>query len=177
MKSDQNLIWLDMEMTGLDFATDAIMSMAFVVTTPDLVKLDDGIELILHVSNHDLASMGDWCTKQHGSSGLTEACRKSTLTPEKAVTMVLSYLNRYAEPGKSPMCGNSIHFDREFLRRHFRTIHDFFHYRNFDVSTIRKMLELWAEVPKFEKTYEHTALSDISQSIDEARYYRRALGL
>jgi oligoribonuclease len=172
--SDNNLIWIDLEMTGLDPQSDQILEIATVVTDSELNELAEGPVLAIHQPDAVLAAMDDWNTKQHGGSGLTERVRASTLDTAAAEHATLTFLEDWASKGASPMCGNSICQDRRFMARLMPTLEDFFHYRNLDVSTIKELSRRWAPsvYAGFSKDSSHLALDDIRDSIAELRHYR-----
>jgi len=173
-RTDMNLVWLDMEMTGLDPDNDRIIEIAVVVTNSTLDKMVEGPVLAIHQSEADLDRMDEWNRNTHGRSGLTERVRASTVTEESATEQILAFLSQYVPPGKSPMCGNSICQDRRFMARWMPTLERFFHYRNLDVSTLKELCRRWqpAVYKGFQKRALHTALADIHESIDELKYYR-----
>lgn len=169
-----NLIWVDLEMTGLDPDTDRILEIATVVTDKDLNVLAEGPVLAIHQSDSTLEKMDEWCTKQHSKSGLVTRVKESPLTAQKAEELTLDFLVQYVLPEKSPICGNSICQDRRFLYRYMPRLEKFFHYRNFDVSVLKIIAKRWyPEIAKgFRKKTKHLALSDIYDSIEELKYYR-----
>ena len=173
-KSDQNLIWLDCEMTGLDPEVDRIIEIAVVVTGPALESRTEGPVLIIHQSQEQLDKMDAWNKGTHGKSGLIEKVKVSTVNEEEAQTRLISFLGEYVPKKSSPMCGNSIGQDRRFLVRYMPKLEAFFHYRNLDVSTLKELSKRWApEVyASFKKQQRHTALADVHESIDELEYYR-----
>jgi oligoribonuclease len=176
MPSVENLIWIDLEMTGLQPAVDEIIEIATVVTDRDLNILAEGPNLAIHQSEEILARMDDWNKRQHGSSGLITRVRASPLSAVDAEMRTLDFLARYVPPGTSPMCGNSICQDRRFLARHMPQLEKFFHYRNLDVSTLKELARRWApQVSDFTKHGAHLALADIHESIRELAYYRQKL--
>jgi len=177
LKQKDNLVWIDLEMTGLNPDADLIIEIATVVTDKHLVVLAEGPVLAIHQADEVLAGMDEWNTRQHGLSGLTARVRESTTTVEEAERATLDFLRQYAEQGCSPMCGNSICQDRRFLVRHMPELVGFFHYRNLDVSTLKILAQLWVpEVAgRFEKQSTHLALADIHDSIRELRFYRERL--
>ena len=172
--SADNLIWIDLEMTGLDTMNDAIIEIATIVTDKDLNVLAEGPMIAIHQSDTVLAGMDEWNTNQHGKSGLTERVRQSDYDEARAEAETLAFLSRYVPERASPMCGNSICQDRRFLARCMPTLEAFFHYRNLDVSTIKELARRWApEVASgFSKESSHLALDDIRDSIDELKHYR-----
>ena len=177
MRSNDNLIWIDLEMTGLDPDRDLILEIATVITDKHLVVLAEGPMLAIHQSDDVLASMDEWNTRQHTGSGLVERVRESTTTVETAEQWTLEFLREYVDPNFSPMCGNSICQDRRFLVRHMPELAKYFHYRHLDVSTLKILAHLWSpgSADAFEKTSTHLALADIHDSIRELRYYREHL--
>jgi oligoribonuclease len=175
--SRDNLIWIDLEMTGLDPDEDCIIEMATVVTNGELVILAEGPVIAVHQSDERLARMDEWNTRQHGSSGLTERVRASRTDAAAAEQQTLDFLAQHAVAGASPMCGNSICQDRRFLARHMPRLERFFHYRNLDVSTVKELARRWAPdiAGGFTKQGAHLALADIHESIRELRHYREQL--
>jgi oligoribonuclease len=173
-KSDQNLIWLDCEMTGLDPERDRIIEIAVVVTGPNLEPRIEGPALAIHQSDAQLDLMDAWNKGTHGKSGLTEKVRASTITEADAERQVLEFITRYVPKLGSPMCGNSIGQDRRFLVKYMPTLEAWFHYRNLDVSTLKELARRWRpEVyTSFKKRQLHTALADVHESIDELEHYR-----
>ncbi|MEZ5589844.1 MAG: oligoribonuclease [Gammaproteobacteria bacterium] len=171
---DDNLIWIDLEMTGLDTQHDYIIEIATVVTDNQLQQLVEGPVLAIHQSESVLAGMDDWNTRQHGRSGLLQRVRESRLSAAEAEAQTLQFLKQYAVAGKSPMCGNSICQDRRFLARLMPELEAFFHYRNLDVSTLKELARRWySDLPSFSKKSSHLALSDVHDSINELRHYRQ----
>lgn len=172
--SSNNLIWVDLEMTGLNPEHDRIIEVAMVVTDSNLHVLAESNVFAIHQSEALLAQMDEWNTKQHHSSGLVARVRESVLKETHVEEALLTFLNTYAVPGKSPMCGNSIWQDRRFLTRYMPKVENFFHYRMIDVSTLKELALRWA--PKVyggvQKESQHLALSDIHDSINELKYYR-----
>jgi oligoribonuclease len=169
-----NLIWIDLEMTGLDTQNDMIIEIATIVTDNALNVLAEGPMLAIHQSDEVLAGMDEWNTNQHGKSGLTERVKNSTITEAEAERQTIEFLQQYVPQGKSPMCGNSICQDRRFLARCMPELEAYFHYRNLDVSALKELAARWApEVGKgFSKNSSHLAMDDIRDSIDELKYYR-----
>ena len=175
--SDQNLIWIDLEMTGLYPDTDRIIEIAVVITDPQLTVRVEGPVFAVHQSDAALDAMDAWNKGTHGRSGLTERVRASTVDEAAAEAQVIEFLKQYVPKGKSPMCGNSICQDRRFLARTMPTLEAFFHYRNVDVSTLKELAKRWkpAALEGFKKAQAHTALADIHESIDELLHYRQHL--
>ncbi len=173
----ENLIWIDLEMTGLDPATDQILEIATLVTDKQLNLLAEGPILAIHHPDAVLAAMGEWCTKQHGQSGLTGRVRESRTGMAEAERLTLEFLGEYIAAGKSPMCGNSICQDRRFLARQMPELERFFHYRNLDVSTLKELAKRWAPgaAAGFTKESTHLAMADIRDSVAELKYYRERL--
>ena len=170
----QHLIWLDLEMTGLNPDTDVIIEIATVITDKDLQVLAHGPVLALHQSEATLAQMDAWNQKHHGQSGLIERVRQSTISTQQAEAQTVDFLKQWLPAGASPLCGNSIGQDRRFLVRYMPQLEAFFHYRNLDVSTVKELAARWAPALKagFNKESKHQALDDILESIAELQYYR-----
>lgn len=172
--SATRLIWIDLEMTGLNTFTDHIIEIATVVTDTQLNELAEGPVLAIHQPDEVMEAMDTWNTRQHRESGLSSRVAESGLSPEEAESATLEFLRRYVDEGASPMCGNSICQDRRFLARQMPELEAFFHYRNLDVSTLKILAQRWA--PKvasgFNKESSHRALSDIRDSIAELVHYR-----
>lgn len=169
-----NLVWLDMEMTGLDPETDRIIEVAVVVTDSELNILGEGPVFAIHQSDEALDGMDAWNKGTHGRSGLIERVKASTVTEAQAETALIDFLKVYVPAGKSPMCGNSICQDRRFMARGMPKLEAFFHYRNLDVSTLKELCKRWKPelASGFKKHQKHTAMADIIESIEELRYYR-----
>ncbi|MBT4833226.1 MAG: oligoribonuclease [Porticoccaceae bacterium] len=169
-----NLIWIDLEMTGLDPERERIIEIATVVTDADLNVLAEGPSLAVHQSDQLLSEMDDWNTNQHGGSGLTERVRKSTVTEADACAATIEFLRQWVPAGQSPMCGNSIGQDRRFLVRYMPELANFFHYRNLDVSTLKELVRRWKPELEngFAKKGSHLAMDDVYDSIAELAYYR-----
>jgi oligoribonuclease len=175
--SDQNLIWIDLEMTGLDTVTDRIIEVAVVVTDPMLTVRVEGPVFAVHQSDAVLDAMDNWNKGTHGRSGLIDRVKASSVDEAAAEREVIQFLQRYVPKGKSPMCGNSICQDRRFLAKDMPGLEAFFHYRNLDVSTLKELARRWKPevLDGFKKAQAHTALADIHESIDELIHYRQHL--
>ncbi|MFM9879738.1 MAG: oligoribonuclease [Burkholderiaceae bacterium] len=176
-KSDQNLIWLDCEMTGLDPDIERIIEIAVVVTGPDLATRIEGPVLVIHQSDEQLDKMDAWNKGTHGRSGLIDKVKVSTVSEEQAQQQMLEFVSRYAPKGTVPLCGNSISQDRRFLVKYMPKLDAFFHYRNIDVSTLKELAKRWRPeaYSAFKKQQKHTALADVHESIDELAHYREHL--
>lgn len=174
MQHEQNLIWIDLEMTGLDPQTDHIIEIATIMTDAQLNILAEGPVYAIHQSDTVLESMNSWCIKQHGESGLTERVKASTTTLEEAEQSTLTFLAKWVAKGQSPMCGNSICQDRRFLAKSMPGLEQYFHYRNLDVSTLKELAKRWRPelLAQLTKNSAHLALEDIKDSIDELKFYR-----
>ncbi|MBG6431623.1 oligoribonuclease [Pseudomonas aeruginosa] len=174
MQNPQNLIWIDLEMTGLDPDRDVIIEMATIVTDSDLNTLAEGPVIAIHQPEEILAGMDEWNTRQHGQSGLTQRVRESTVRMAEAEAQTLAFLEQWVPKRSSPICGNSICQDRRFLYRHMPRLEGYFHYRNLDVSTLKELAARWAPQVResFKKGNTHLALDDIRESIAELRHYR-----
>ncbi len=173
-KSDQNLVWLDCEMTGLDPEKERLIEIAIIVTGPDLTPRVEGPVLVIHQSDAQLDAMDAWNKGTHGRSGLIDKVKASTITEAQAEQQILDFLSKYVPRNGSPMCGNTISQDRRFLVKYMPKLEAFFHYRNLDVSTLKELAKRWRpEVYNaFKKQQAHTALADVHESIDELAYYR-----
>jgi oligoribonuclease len=171
---DQNLVWIDLEMTGLSPERDRIIEIAVVVTDAQLAQRVEGPVFAVHQSDAVLAAMDTWNTSTHGRSGLTDRVKASAIDEAEAERDVIAFLQRYVSKGKSPMCGNSICQDRRFLAATMPALETYFHYRNCDVSTLKELARRWKPeiLAGFKKAQAHTALADIHESIDELAYYR-----
>jgi oligoribonuclease len=173
-KSDQNLVWLDCEMTGLDPERDRLIEIAVVITGPDLQPRIEGPVFAIHQSEAQLDLMDAWNKGTHGRSGLTERVRASTTTEAEAERQLLEFIGRYVPRNGSPMCGNSIGQDRRFLVKYMPQLEAWFHYRNLDVSTLKELARRWRPdvYASFKKQQLHTALADVHESIEELAHYR-----
>jgi oligoribonuclease len=175
--NDQNLVWIDLEMTGLDPNRDRIIEIAVIVTDPFLGQRTAGPVFAVHQSDAVLDGMDAWNKGTHGKSGLTERVKASKIDEAEAQAKVIQFLQHYVPKGASPMCGNSICQDRRFLANHMPELEAFFHYRNLDVSTLKELARRWKPeiLAGFKKAQAHAALLDIHESIDELIYYREHL--
>ena len=173
-KSDQNLVWLDCEMTGLDPDIERIIEIAVIVTGPNLETRTEGPVLVIRQSDALLGKMDAWNKGTHGKSGLIDKVKASTVTEELAQDQLIAFLKQYVPANSTPMCGNSIGQDRRFLVKYMPKLAAFFHYRNVDVSTLKELSKRWKpEVhAAFKKQQRHTALADVHESIDELEHYR-----
>ena len=174
MLNENNLIWIDLEMTGLEPDTDVIIEMATIVTDSELNILAEGPVFAIHHPDSVLAAMDEWNTNQHGKSGLTQRVRESKISVAQAEAETIKFLEQWVPKGKSPICGNSIGQDRRFLVRGMPTLESYFHYRNLDVSTIKELARRWRPdvLAGVKKSGAHLALDDIKDSIAELQHYR-----
>ena len=173
-RSDDNLVWIDLEMTGLFPDTDRIIEIAVIVTDPQLTQRVEGPVFAVHQSDAALDAMDDWNKGTHGKSGLIGRVKASTFNETQVEDQIIEFLARHVPKGKSPMCGNSICQDRRFLANYMPKLEAFFHYRNLDVSTLKELAKRWKPeiLAGFKKAQAHTALADVHESIDELAYYR-----
>ena len=176
-KSDNNLIWIDLEMTGLEPAQDRIIEIATVVTNSDLTQWIEGPVLAIHQSENLLSEMDDWNQSHHGRSGLTERVRSSTINAKEAESQTIEFLRQHIGAGLSPICGNSVHQDKRFLYNEMPELASYFHYRHLDVTSLKIVAEMWAPLvlTHVKKQGAHRALIDIHESIEELRVYRKHL--
>lgn len=175
MTNAQNyLVWMDLEMTGLDPAVDTIIEMATLITDGDLNLIATGPEIAIYQPDEVLDNMSDWCIEHHGKSGLTQRVKDSQIDLAKAEQLTLEFIKEHVPEGSSPLCGNSIHQDRRFLQKYMTTLEAYLHYRNVDVSTIKELIKRWQPelLDGFSKKGSHLALDDIKESIDELKYYK-----
>ncbi|KDN28684.1 oligoribonuclease [Vibrio fortis] len=175
--SDQNLIWVDLEMTGLDPETHKIIEIATIVTDSELNILAEGPVLAIHQPDSELDKMDEWCTTTHTGSGLVKRVKESTVTEQDAIAQTIEFLEKWVSKGKSPICGNSIGQDRRFLYKHMPELEEYFHYRYIDVSTLKELTRRWKPevLDGFTKSGSHLALDDIRESIAELQYYRKTI--
>jgi len=176
-RSDQNLVWIDCEMTGLDPEVERLIEIAVVVTGPHLTPRIEGPVIVIHQSDAVLDAMDAWNKGTHGRSGLTTKVKASTVTEAQAEAELIAFISQYVPKGKSPMCGNTIGQDRRFLVKYMPKLEDFLHYRNLDVSTLKELAKRWRPeaYSSFKKKQLHTALADVHESIDELEHYREHL--
>ena len=173
--NDTNLIWLDLEMTGLEPEIDVILEIATIITDSQLNILAEGPVFAISQSDNVLDNMSEWCIEHHGQSGLTQRCRDSQVSLSEATAQTIKFVEQYVPKGKSPMCGNSIGQDRRFINKYMPDFEDCFHYRNLDVSSIKELCFRWRPdiLRNFEKGGSHLALDDIRDSIRELKHYRQ----
>lgn len=174
-QNEQNLIWVDMEMTGLEPETDRILEIAMIVTDKELNVLAEGPVIAVHQSDEVLAAMDEWNTRTHGESGLVARVRASDYDEAQAVEECLAFMKEWVPEQQTPMCGNSIGQDRRFMVRYMPELERYFHYRNVDVSTVKELVRRWKPeiLDEFTKTGTHQALDDIRESIAEMQFYRK----
>ncbi|MCV6588373.1 MAG: oligoribonuclease [Marinobacterium sp.] len=177
MGQKQNLIWIDLEMTGLNPEVDQIIEIATIVTDADLNVLAEGPSMVIFAPDEILDGMDEWCTTHHGASGLTQRVRNSQISAHEAELVTLEFLKPWVKEGASPLCGNSVHQDRRFLVKYMPALEAYCHYRNIDVSTVKELAKRWSpDVAKgVKKAGAHLALDDIRESIEELKYYRKHL--
>jgi oligoribonuclease len=170
-----NLVWMDLEMTGLDPELHKVLEIATIVTDDQLNVIAEGPVFAIHQSDDILDNMDEWCIQTHGASGLTKRCRQSTVTEKQAIADTIAFLENYVPKGVSPLCGNSIGQDRRFLQKHMVELEEYFHYRIIDVSTIKELVKRWKPeiLDGYHKKGVHLALDDIRESIGELAYYRK----
>lgn len=175
--SDQNLIWVDLEMTGLEPEQHKIIEIATIVTDSELNILAEGPVLAIHQPECELDKMDDWCTNTHTKSGLVARVRASQIDENEAIRQTIEFLEKWVPKGKSPICGNSIGQDRRFLYKHMPLLEEYFHYRYLDVSTLKELTRRWKPeiLDGFTKSGSHLALDDIRESIAELQYYRKTI--
>ena len=173
-QNDTHLVWVDMEMSGLDPDKDVVLEVALVVTDKDLNLVEEGPVLVVHQADAVLDAMDSWNKSTHGKSGLIDKVKASPLSEADVENQMIEFMKRHVGERKSPMCGNSICQDRRFMARHLPKLEAYFHYRNLDVSTLKELAARWRPELKdgFKKANNHTALADIHESIEELKYYR-----
>lgn len=177
MPSKDLLVWLDLEMSGLDPERHVILEIGLAVTDNQLKRVASSPAWAIHQGEDVLGAMDPWCTEHHGKSGLTQRCRESTITLREAEKLALDFLSAHVAPQSSPLCGNSIGQDRRFLYKYMPALSDFFHYRNVDVSSIKELVRRWypASLAAPPKRKTHSVMEDIQESIEELRHYRKAV--
>lgn len=170
----KNLVWMDLEMTGLDVEVEVIIEIATIITDGDLNVLEEGPSLVIHQDDEILGRMDDWNKKHHGASGLIRMVKQSRVTVPEAERQTLDFIRQYCSPDTAPLCGNSIGQDRKFLDKYMKKLHGYLHYRNVDVTSIKELVNRWySERPQFPKKSDaHLALTDIRESIAELKFYR-----
>lgn len=175
--NENNLIWMDLEMTGLEPQINRILEMAAVITDPQLNVIAEGPVVAIHQDAAILSGMDSWNTATHTRSGLVNRCLESKVTEDEAAQIFIDFFSKYVPAGKSPLCGNSIGQDRRFMARWTTRLEQFFHYRNLDVSSFKECVKRWAPevMKKYQKTSRHEALSDIYDSVEELRFYRQEI--
>jgi oligoribonuclease len=167
------LIWIDLEMSGLDPDKCAILELACIVTDGELVELGEGIDLVIHQPDSVLDAMDEWCTRHHGQSGLTAAVKASNISLREAELRTVDYLRRFTHKGQSPLCGSSVSHDRRFIDKYMPELSAWLHYRTVDVSTVKELVKRWyPDLTLPAKKNSHRALDDIRESIEELRFYR-----
>jgi oligoribonuclease len=176
-QDDSHLIWIDMEMTGLDPEHDVVLEIATIITDSELKVLAEGPVIAIHQSDEVLANMNEWCIKTHGETGLTQRCRDSKVSVAEAEAQTLAFVSQWVGAGKSPLCGNSIGQDRRFMVKYMPKLEAYCHYRNIDVSTVKELARRWHEpaIAEFKKKNIHLALDDIRESIAELTFYRQTV--
>ncbi len=177
MRKDGLLVWMDLEMTGLDPDRERIIEIATIITDAELRPIKEGPEFVIRQPDAILDAMDDWNTSHHGASGLTDRVRRSKVSESEAEELTLSFISRYATRARmAPLAGNSIHQDRRFLERYMPRLNDYLHYRNVDVSTIKELAKRWyPNVEPYAKKNAHRALEDVRESIAELRHYRQRI--
>lgn len=174
MDKKNNLIWIDLEFSGLDFEKDTILEIATIITDSDLNILEYGPNIAINTEEKVLKNMDQWNTEHHKKSGLYQKCLENKISMKQAERKTLEFLKKFAEKKSSPICGNSVGQDRRMLAKDMPKLEDFFHYRSIDISTIKELSQRWnMDIEKFKKDKTHTALRDIEESIDELKYYKK----
>ena len=175
-KSDDNLIWIDLEMTGLDPEKEKIIEIATIITDSDLNVIAEGPNMAIHQSNEVLDSMDEWNVNQHTSSGLIDAVKTSIIRDKEAELETVDFISKYVPSGKSPMCGNTVSHDRRFLAKYMPDLESYFHYRHVDVSSVKELISRWMnDAQTYEKKGSHRAKDDIKESINELKLYKQML--
>ena len=175
-KSNNNLIWVDLEMTGLDPEKEKIIEIATIITDSDLNIIAEGPNIAIHQSNELLDNMDEWNVNQHTSSGLIHAVKTSIISDKEAELETLDFISKYVPAGKSPMCGNTVSHDRRFLAKYMPDLESYFHYRHVDVSSVQELISRWMnDAQTYEKKGSHRAKDDIKESINELKHYKQML--
>ncbi|XP_078043868.1 oligoribonuclease isoform X1 [Augochlora pura] len=174
--SNNNIVWIDMEMTGLHVETSHIMEVACIITDKNLNIIGDELNLVINQPDEILENMNDWCMKHHKETGLTDESRLSKINVRNAEKILLNHLQKYVEIGSCPLAGSSVYMDRMFLYKYMPSVNNYLHYRLIDTSTLKELILRWnLDVPKFTKSAEHRALADIKESIKELEHYKKHL--
>ena len=175
-KSNQNLIWVDLEMTGLDPEKERIIEIATIITDTNLNIVAEGPNLIIHQPKELIANMDEWNTNQHGSTGLIKAVHESSVTEQEAEMRTLEFISKFVGHKRSPMCGNTVSHDRRFLAKYMPGVESYFHYRHIDVSSVKELISRWMnDAQTYDKQGSHRAKDDILESINELKLYKRVL--
>ena len=174
-KTEPRLVWIDMEMTGLDPKKEVILEIATIITDQHLKIIEEGPDIVVHQSNKYLDRMDEWNVNQHMKSGLFKAVVQSKISTKQAETLTLNFIKKHCQEKKAMLCGNSIHHDRRFLERYMPRIHEYLHYRHVDVSSVKSLVNFWYKKHRnpFQKANTHRALDDIRESIGELRFYKK----
>ena len=175
-KSDQNLVWIDLEMTGLDPEKEKIIEIATIITDSNLTIVAEGPNLVINQPKELMDNMDEWNTKQHGNSGLIKSVLESSITEQAAEIETLEFISKYVGNKKSPMCGNTVSHDRRFLSKYMPELENYFHYRHIDVSSVKELIVRWMnQAQSYQKNSNHRALDDIKDSINELKHYKKLL--
>ena len=175
-KSDQNLVWIDLEMTGLDPEKEKIIEIATIITDSNLTIVAEGPNLVINQPKELMDNMDEWNTKQHGNSGLIKSVMESSITEQAAEIETLEFISKYVGNKKSPMCGNTVSHDRRFLSKYMPELENYFHYRHIDVSSVKELIVRWMnQAQSYQKNSNHRALDDIKDSINELKHYKKLL--
>ena len=175
-KSNQNLIWVDLEMTGLDPDKERIIEIATIITDSNLTIVAEGPNLVINQPKELIENMDEWNTKQHGNSGLTQSVLQSSISEQAAEIETLEFISKYVGNKASPMCGNTVSHDRRFLSKYMPELENYFHYRHIDVSSVKEIIVRWMnQAQSYQKNSNHRALDDIKDSINELKHYKKLL--